>query len=188
MTDIAGLVRGAADGEGLGNAFLSHISAVDGIFHMVRVFSDDEVIHVDGHIDPVRDMETIHNELRLKDLQACQSAANGMQKNVERGVGGKEKKYEYDTLRKVEEWLESGKDVRAGKWAGNEIEVLNRYQFLTAKPMIYLVNLSEKDYIRKRNKWCGPAAAPARAGCADPAPSGCPRSPSTWRGGARGRP
>src|SRR5690349_12696881 len=69
IIDIAGLVKGASSGAGLGNAFLSHIRAVDGIFHMVRAFSDPDVIHVEGEIDPIRDMETIHQELRLKDSE-----------------------------------------------------------------------------------------------------------------------
>eukprot|EP00499_Haloplacidia_sp_CaronLabIsolate_P005335 CAMPEP_0196780648 /NCGR_PEP_ID=MMETSP1104-20130614/8287_1 /TAXON_ID=33652 /ORGANISM="Cafeteria sp., Strain Caron Lab Isolate" /LENGTH=394 /DNA_ID=CAMNT_0042150861 /DNA_START=39 /DNA_END=1223 /DNA_ORIENTATION=- len=153
VTDIAGLVRGASEGAGLGNAFLSHISAVDGIFHMVRAFPSKKVTHVEDSVDPVRDMQIIHEELRLKDLQHVKGTADTMQKNVERGVGGKEKKEEYETLRKVQEWLESGKDVRAGSWNNKEIDVLNAHLLLTAKPMIYLVNLSEKGYVNKSSAW-----------------------------------
>merc|ERR1712100_900455 len=90
---------------------------------------------------------------RSKDLEQCTNAANGMQKNVERGVGGKEKKFEYDTLRKVQAVLEAGQDVRSAAWDGNEIPILNTYQFLTAKPMIYLVNLRVRSFIHRRSNW-----------------------------------
>lgn len=158
VTDIAGLVKGAAEGAGLGNAFLSNIAAVDGIFHMCRGFGGEEVTHVEGSVDPVRDLDIIHNELRLKDLAVASSKVEGSRKNVERKVGGKEAKEEFDVLEKVVALLTSGKDVRAGEWTSAEIEVLNRQQFLTAKPMVYLVNLSEKDYVRKRNKFLEPLA------------------------------
>ena len=158
VTDIAGLVKGASEGAGLGNAFLSHIAAVDGIFHMCRGFGGEEVTHVEGSVDPVRDLDIIHNELRLKDLLVASNKVEGMRKNVERKIGGKDAKEEFDCLEKVVTLLNSGKDVRAGEWSTNEIEILNRQQFLTAKPMVYLVNLSEKDYIRKRNKFLEPLA------------------------------
>jgi len=155
VTDIAGLVRGASEGQGLGNAFLSHIAAVDAIYHVVRGFEDVEVTHVEESVDPVRDMDIIHNELRLKDIDHCAKQVEGMEKNVNRGIGGKEKKFEFETLKKVKEYLEADRmnDVRKHKWNGKEIDVLNRHNFLTAKPVIYLVNLGVRQYIKKASKW-----------------------------------
>jgi obg-like ATPase 1 len=152
VTDIAGLVKGASEGAGLGNAFLSHIQAVDGIFHMCRAFANDEITHVEGRIDPAADLEIIHSELRLKDLAIVTAKVDGMRKNVERKVGGKEALEEFNCLEKMKALMESGKDIRFGDWSPAEIEVINRYNMITAKPMIYLVNLSERDYVRKANK------------------------------------
>lgn len=153
ITDIAGLVRGASEGAGLGNAFLSHIQAVDAIYHMVRGFDSSEVTHVEGSVDPVRDIKIIQEELRLKDLDRVTKAAEGMKKNVERNLGGKEKKMEYEALIRTKEWLEEGKDVSFGNWNSFEVEVLNQLQLLTAKPVVYLVNVSKRDYLRKGNKY-----------------------------------
>jgi len=153
ITDIAGLVKGAAEGQGLGNAFLSHIQAVDGIYHVCRAFSNDDIVHVEGSIEPCRDLDIIHNELRKKDIALIAGKIESMRRNVERGVGGKEAKAEFDCLEKTHKFMEEGNDVRVGDWSGFEIEVLNKYALLTAKPVIYLVNLSEKDYIRKANKF-----------------------------------
>ncbi|ETW82961.1 hypothetical protein HETIRDRAFT_433700 [Heterobasidion irregulare TC 32-1] len=156
--DIAGLVSGASAGEGLGNAFLSHVRAVDGIFQVVRAFDDAEVIHVEGDIDPIRDMEIIKTELRLKDIDWVQKALEGYKKTG-RSLGNnsladKAKKEEIATVEKVLKMLtEEKKDVRKGDWTNKEIEVVNSLSLLTAKPVTYLVNLSEKDYIRKKNKW-----------------------------------
>ena len=153
ITDIAGLVRGAAEGAGLGNAFLSHIQAVDAIYHMVRAFDSTEVTHVEGNVDPVRDMKIIQEELRLKDIERVKKESIGVKKLAERGVGGKEKKLEYDALCKIQEWLEAGKDVSFGSWSAQEVEILNTMQLLTAKPVVYLINVSKRDYLRKSNKY-----------------------------------
>lgn len=158
VTDIAGLVKGAAEGAGLGNAFLSHIQAVDGIFHVCRAFGGEEVTHVEGSVDPCRDLDIIHNELTLKDLALVNTKIDTMKKQVDRGNASKELKEEYNVLDKVRVGLEANKDVRMLDWQTNEIEVLNRYNFITAKPVVYLVNLSEKDYIRKKNKFLEPLA------------------------------
>ncbi|XP_062253226.1 obg-like ATPase 1 [Platichthys flesus] len=154
VVDIAGLVKGAHAGQGLGNAFLSHISACDGIFHMTRAFDDEDIIHVEGNVDPVRDIEIIHEELRLKDEEMMDPILDKLEKMAIRG-SDKKLKPEYDIMVKVKNWVvEQKKAVRFyGEWNEKEIEVLNKYLFLTSKPMIYLVNLSEKDYIRKKNKW-----------------------------------
>uniref|UniRef100_A0A913HMI2 Obg-like ATPase 1 n=1 Tax=Strongyloides stercoralis TaxID=6248 RepID=A0A913HMI2_STRER len=152
VTDIAGLVKGASEGQGLGNAFLSHVSACEALFHVCRAFEDEDVTHVEGDVNPVRDLEIINNELRLKDLNFIEPALKKVEALAIR-ANDKTKKVEYDTLLRVKEVLESGKPVRSATWNEKEIEVLNKYLFLTAKPIVYLVNLTENDYIRKKNKW-----------------------------------
>jgi len=153
VTDIAGLVKGASEGQGLGNAFLSHVSACDALYHLCRAFDDDDVTHVEGEVNPVRDLEIIGDELRLKDLQYLESAIDKVNKLAIRG-GDKSKKPEYETLVKVQKLLqEEKKPVRLVPWNEKEIEALNNHLLLTAKPIVYLVNLSENDYIKKKNKW-----------------------------------
>ncbi|XP_030829845.1 obg-like ATPase 1 [Strongylocentrotus purpuratus] len=149
VTDIAGLVAGAHEGQGLGNAFLSHIKACDAIFHVCRAFEDEEVTHVDGDINPVRDLDTIFNELRLKDIEYL----TDVDKKPLRGADNKAAA-EHECLHRVLKYLEEEKKpIRHAEWGTNDIEILNKHLLLTAKPIIYLVNLSEKDYIRKKNKW-----------------------------------
>ncbi|XP_070570294.1 obg-like ATPase 1 [Ptychodera flava] len=153
VVDIAGLVKGAHEGQGLGNAFLSNISACDAIFHMTRAFEDEDVSHVEGDVNPVRDMEIIFDELRLKDIEYLNDRIQDVEKKVTRG-GDKSKRAEYDTLIKIHKILdEEKKAVRFCDWTANEIEILNKHLLLTSKPMIYLINLSEKDFLRKKNKW-----------------------------------
>lgn len=152
VVDIAGLVKGAHEGKGLGNAFLSNISACDAMFHCVRAFSDEDIVHVEGDVDPARDLEIIHDELRLKDMEYLSKRLEPLERSVTRG-GSKDKKPEFECLKKVEECLKDKKWVRQLIWDAKEIDILNNHLFLTAKPVIYLVNLSEKDYIRKKNKW-----------------------------------
>jgi len=153
VVDIAGLVKGASEGQGLGNAFLSHISACDAIFHLCRAFEDDDVTHVEGEVDPVRDLEIIGEELRLKDEDSLMKKLEGLERTVLRG-GDKKLKPEYDILCKIKSVLvDEKRHIRFHDWNANDIEVLNKYLFLTSKPCIYLINLSEKDYIKKKNKW-----------------------------------
>ncbi|KAJ2784997.1 hypothetical protein H4R18_000811 [Coemansia javaensis] len=158
VIDIAGLVKGAAEGQGLGNAFLSHISSVDGIFHVVRAFADPDVVHVEGEVEPVRDLAIIHNELRLKDVAMLNKYIDANQRNIERmGSGGsvddRKRKDDFATIVKVRDWVQAGNDVRKGDWSNREIEVINTQYLLTAKPVTYLANVSEKDYLRKKNKF-----------------------------------
>uniref|UniRef100_A0A8D2NGI0 Obg-like ATPase 1 n=1 Tax=Zonotrichia albicollis TaxID=44394 RepID=A0A8D2NGI0_ZONAL len=154
VVDIAGLVKGAHTGQGLGNSFLSHINACDGIFHLMRAFEDDDITHVEGSVDPVRDIEIIHEELRLKDEELILQSIDKLEKVAVRG-GDKKLKPEYDVMCKIKTWvIDEKKAVRFyHDWNDKEIDVLNKHLFFTSKPMIYLVNLSEKDYIRKKNKW-----------------------------------
>jgi len=152
VTDIAGLVKGASEGQGLGNAFLSHIKACDAIFHLCRTFEDKEITHVEGEVDPVRDLDIINEELRLKDEEAFGKVYKELAAKYERGE--KKLKLEYESMTKIKECLvDNKKHIRFGSWNGSDIEVLNKHLFITAKPMVYLVNLSEKDFIRKKNKW-----------------------------------
>ncbi|KAJ1973346.1 Obg-like ATPase [Dimargaris xerosporica] len=158
VIDIAGLVKGAAGGEGLGNAFLSHVRAVDAIFHMVRAFDEADVVHVEGDVNPTRDMEIIHDELRLKDMEFLTKHIEQLSKATARGgnkgsTADKAKKEELEVAKKVLEWIEGGSDVRKGDWTNKEVVVINSLLLLTAKPVIYLVNLSERDFIRKKNKY-----------------------------------
>lgn len=150
--DIAGLVRGAHQGQGLGNSFLSHIRAVDGIFHVLRAFEDPDIIHVDDSVDPVRDLEVITEELRLKDLEFMEKKIEDLEKSMKRS-NDKQLKIELELCQRIKTWLEEGKDVRLGDWKAADIEILNTFQLLTAKPVVYLVNMNEKDYQRKKNKF-----------------------------------
>ncbi|WZN62148.1 ribosome-binding ATPase YchF [Chloropicon roscoffensis] len=152
VVDIAGLVKGAAEGAGLGNAFLSNISAVDGIFHVLRAFDDTEVVHVEDRIDPVEDIEIIAGELLAKDLARITNHLEDVSKKTRGGVK-KEQEEEIAMCTKIKETLEAGKEIRKETWTGKEIDYLNTQGFLTAKPVVFLVNLSEKDYKRKKNKW-----------------------------------
>ncbi|KAJ6894867.1 hypothetical protein NC652_028572 [Populus alba x Populus x berolinensis] len=150
--DIAGLVRGAHQGQGLGNSFLSHIRAVDGIFHVLRAFEDPDIIHVDDIVDPVRDLEVISAELRLKDIEFIERRIEDVEKSMKRS-NDKQLKIELELCQKVKAWLEEEKDVRLGEWKAADIEILNTFQLLTAKPVVYLINMNEKDYQRKKNKF-----------------------------------
>jgi obg-like ATPase 1 len=152
VTDIAGLVKGASEGQGLGNAFLSHVSACDALFHLCRAFDDDDVTHVEGDVNPIRDLEIISDELFAKDLQFIDGPLKKAETLFVR-ANDKTKKIEFDCLTRVKGLLEAKKPIRLEQWNEKEIEVLNKNLFLTAKPIVYLVNLSENDYVRKKNKW-----------------------------------
>jgi len=155
VTDIAGLVKGAHEGEGLGNAFLSHIRAVDGIFHVLRVFDDKEILHVEGTVEPVRDLTIISEELRLKDIETLNTHIAGLEKLVKRI--DKTKKYDLDVCQKALANLETQKiDIRNYNWDAKEVEVLNPLQLLTAKNVVYLINMSERNYLRRGDKWLKP--------------------------------
>jgi len=150
VVDIAGLVKGAHEGEGLGNAFLSNISTVDGIYHVIRVFEGEEVIHVEGNVDALRDAEIISTELRMKDLEHTRKMAEPILKHAK---SDPQKRLEAARYEKILEWLEAGNDIREGTWNANEIDLLNELLLLTAKPIIYIINMSQEDYIRQKNKW-----------------------------------
>uniref|UniRef100_A0A7S4FYP3 Obg-like ATPase homolog n=1 Tax=Eutreptiella gymnastica TaxID=73025 RepID=A0A7S4FYP3_9EUGL len=159
IVDIAGLVKGAAVGEGLGNAFLSHIKAVDGIIHVMRAFDDPDIVHVEEDVNPVRDIEIITSELRMKDIEFMENKhaelMRGKTKANSTPLAKKEWETEVATVEKILAWLKDGKEVRNGmsQWNTKDVAHLNEYMLLTAKPVVYVINLSENDYKRKKNKY-----------------------------------
>jgi obg-like ATPase 1 len=154
ITDIAGLIRGASKGEGLGNNFLSHIRAVDGIYHVIRIFEDADVTHVEGAVDPCRDLEIISEELILKDLEQVEKKKEQLTRELSHKKD-KKKVEELEVVTKLITILKENKQVRLEDWKAVEIEVINTLSLLTAKPVVYIVNMSEPDYIKKGSKWLG---------------------------------
>lgn len=129
-----------------------------GTFQVVRCFDDAEIIHIEGDVDPVRDLTIISEELRIKDIEFVEKALDNLKKQTRRGgqsLEMKKLKEEEATVEKILELLKGGGDVRKGDWTAKEVEVINPLFLLTAKPVVYLINLSEKDYIRKKNKHLG---------------------------------
>jgi len=151
ITDIAGLVEGANEGQGLGNEFLSHINEVDGLMQVVRCFDDEEIIHVEGTIDPTRDLEIIKKELILKDLDRIQKNIVEIEKKL-RAKKDKDLQDEVDTLNKAKFLLEEGKKVVEGTWTPDEVHYLNKYLYLTSKSSMYLCNVDLESYKKKGNK------------------------------------
>jgi len=144
FTDIAGLVRGASKGEGLGNQFLSHIREVDAICHVVRCFNDSDITHVDGNVDPIRDIETINFELIMADLDVVEKRLNRIEKKAMQ-TKDKEGMFEVGVLKKIQETLTSDKKARETDLTKEELEVVKHFRLLTMKPMIYVANLSEDE-------------------------------------------
>jgi len=163
IMDIAGLVRGASKGEGLGNEFLSNINAVDGIIHVMRAFEDDEIVHHEDKPNPVADIEMITAELRIKDIDMLTRFLEAHMKKktscaTKSPAALKAWETEKACLEKFKTWLEDGKDIRNGleEWTTTDIEYLNEYRLLTAKPVMFVINLSFHDYKRKKNKFLKP--------------------------------
>ncbi len=142
FTDIAGLVKGASKGEGLGNQFLSHIREVEAIVHVVRCFEDGDVVHVDGSIDPLRDMETINTELIFADLDVVDKRLPKIAKKAQLKVD-KEVEEEYKILKSIHEALLNNEPVRNLTLNQNEWDMIKHYGFLTQKPLVYVCNVSE---------------------------------------------
>ena len=141
IMDIAGLVKGASQGRGLGNEFLSHIGETDAIFHVTRAFTDAEIEHVEGNVDPVRDLGIISEELRLKDLQQLARTIPELQSHLKRNQKDKVKLEELEVLQRCHDMLTAGKDVRSGDWGNKEIDIINDCYFLSAKNVVFLVNV-----------------------------------------------
>ena len=142
FVDIAGLVKGASKGEGLGNKFLSHIREVDSIIQVVRCFEDPNVVHVDGSVDPTRDIETINLELIFSDLETIDKRLDRVKKLLKA-----DKKYqeEINVLEKIKKALENGKSARTVELSEEEKETLKETFLLTMKPILYITNVSEED-------------------------------------------
>jgi GTP-binding protein YchF len=141
IVDIAGLVKGAHKGEGLGNQFLANIREVDALIHVVRCFDDGNIVHVDGSVNPVRDKEVIDMELQLKDLETVEGRLSGNQRKAKSGDKDASKLNELYTLLKTH--LESGESARSADIVEEDWELVNDLQLLTAKPVLYLCNVDE---------------------------------------------
>ena len=154
FVDIAGLVKGASRGEGLGNKFLSHIREVDSIVEVVRCFENQNIVHVDGSIDPIRDIETINLELIFADIESLEKRLDKAQKMLKA-----DKKYqaEIDLIKRIKETLEQGKPARSIEYTEEEKELVKEMFLLTSKPILYITNVSEdeltnpesNEYVRK---------------------------------------
>lgn len=142
FVDIAGLVKGASKGEGLGNKFLSHIREVDSIVQVVRCFEDSNIVHVDGNINPIRDIETINLELIFADLETIEKRLDRARKMLK---ADKKYQFEIDTLEKVKKVLEEGKCARVLEYTDEEKEALKESFLLTLKPTLYVANIAENE-------------------------------------------
>lgn len=146
IVDIAGLVKGASKGEGLGNKFLANIRETDAIIHVLRCFDDPNVVHVDGNVDPVRDKEIIDIELQLKDLETIEGRVAKVQRAAK--AGDKDAKRDYDLLMRIKEALEQGKSARTVIPANEDEEKLvMEFQLLTSKPVLYVCNVEESSVV-----------------------------------------
>ncbi|MEM1283698.1 MAG: redox-regulated ATPase YchF, partial [Chlamydiota bacterium] len=150
FVDIAGLVAGAHKGEGLGNKFLANIRETDAIVQVIRCFDCDDIVHVSGSVDPIRDIEVINLELVLADLQTCENVLAKLEKQSK---GNKEMLPEIEALKKVRDHLNEDQLVRTLELTDEEREHVRKYQFLTAKKSLYIANVSEDDLPEMDNKY-----------------------------------
>ena len=141
FVDIAGLVKGASKGEGLGNKFLSHIRETDAICEVVRCFEDSNIVHVDGSVNPIRDIETINLELIFADLETVEKRIDRASKLIK---GDKKYQLEFDTWKKIRDALQEGKPARSLEYTEEEQEVIKDGFLLTMKPILYVANVSEE--------------------------------------------
>lgn len=146
--DIAGLVKGASKGEGLGNKFLSHIREVEAIVHVVRCFENPDVVHVDGSIDPIRDIETINMELMLSDMELLERRLEKTQKAAK---GDKSLLGEVDLIQRALKVIEEGKSIRTLDLTEEENQMIKSFNLLSSKPIIYVANVSEDDLVNGGN-------------------------------------
>ena len=181
FVDIAGLVKGASKGEGLGNQFLMNIRETDAIAHVVRCFDDPNVIHVNGKVDPISDVEIINTELALADLDVCDKALQRLEKRARTG-GDKEALAQVVALEKCKPALEEGKMLRQISFTKEDLQALRGFNFLTLKPVMYIANVSEdgftdnpylsqlEDYAAKENSIVVPVSAAIEADLASMEP------------------
>ena len=152
FTDIAGLVKGASTGEGLGNKFLSHIREVDAIVEVVRCFDDSNIIHVEGNPDPIRDIEIINLELTISDLEIVNNRLGKIEKKA-MTTKDSDSLIEVSALKKAKDALEKAIPIRDIEFTEDENEKIKSFQFLTGKPILYLANVSENDLGHEDNKY-----------------------------------
>ncbi len=157
FVDIAGLVKGASEGEGLGNQFLGNIREVDAIAHVIRCFDDPDIAHVHGSVDPVRDRDVIQTELVLADLEALEKRMDRVRKKAKSGE--KEAIRELAVLEKALAPLEQGLPVRSVEFTDDERQILRQFQLLTNKPVLYVANVAEEDLPSGENEWVAALAA-----------------------------
>lgn len=165
FVDIAGLVKGAAAGEGLGNKFLSHIREADAIVHVVRCFDDGNIIHVDNSVDPVRDMDTIGLELVLADVDSAKRRLDKAERAVK--TGDKKAAPEYELLKKVMAVLEKGEPARSLNLTDEEKALLDTFFLLTSKPVLYAANIAESEIGKPDNAYVAAVKGKAAAEGAD---------------------
>ncbi len=151
IVDIAGLVKGASKGEGLGNKFLANIRETNAIIHVLRCFDDDNIIHVDGSINPVRDKEIIDTELQLKDLESVEAKMKKVEKMAKTG-NDKDAKKAFEVLSSLKELLEQGKSARSAKLSEQDLVHVADCCLLTIKPVLYVCNVDEKS-VKTGNKY-----------------------------------
>jgi GTP-binding protein YchF len=161
FVDIAGIVKGASQGEGLGNQFLSHIRQTDAIVHVVRCFEDPNVIHVSGSVDPLRDMEIINTELLLADLDSADKKLKRVEKTA-KTTTDKKLKMEYDVAKKVVEALGKGLPARSVELTDLEEPFRKEMHLLTSKPVLYVCNVSEEDFSAGGNEFTKKVEARAK--------------------------
>src|SRR5262249_14415706 len=142
FVDIAGLVRGASKGEGLGNQFLAHIREVDAVAYVLRCFEDDDITHVEGRIDPLADAEVVETELMLADMESCEKRRAALEKKAKTG-GDKEAKAQVALFDKALELLREGKPARLAKLTPEEAGPYQALQLMTSKPVVYVCNVDE---------------------------------------------
>lgn len=152
FTDIAGLVKGASKGEGLGNKFLSHIREVDAIVEVVRCFEDENIIHVSGKVNPISDIEIINVELILSDLEIVENRLGKIEKKAQT-TKDKETVAEYEVLKKCQETLMQNIPLRQITFNEDEALLLKNFNFITAKPIIYVANVNEEDAVVGKNQY-----------------------------------
>jgi GTP-binding protein YchF len=160
FVDIAGLVRGASKGEGLGNQFLGNIRETDAIFYVLRCFENDDITHVEGSIDPIRDAETIETELMLADMESLEKRINGLEKKAK--GGDTEAKEQLIIIAEVKKCLDDGKPARHAKITDDQKIPFQRLQLLTGKPALYICNVNEAD-AATGNDWTKKVEAKAKA-------------------------
>ncbi len=161
FVDIAGIVKGASQGEGLGNQFLSHIRQTDAIVHVVRCFDDPNIVHVAGRVDPLRDIEIIKTELILADLDSVDKRLKKIEKTA-KTTSDKKQKMEYEVTLKIHQALGAGRPARSVSLDDLETPFLKEMHLLTAKPVLYACNVSDVDFQKGGNEWVNSVVAKAK--------------------------